>query len=422
MAQESALEPDQNPDFGGALRRILAAGSVFTCFQPLVSLRTQKVLGLEALSRGQDPLTGQVVPPLELFAQVQTDAEMIALDRLCRQRALEGFRDIRQGNPDLILSLNFEGSLLDRGVKGSGHIYNSVRELNLPPNCIVIEIVESKVNDHQALVEFTEIHRAHGFLLALDDVGAGHSNLERIHTLKPDVLKIDRSLITGLDHEFHQQEVARALMSMAQKIGALVVAEGVEREAEALITLEMGVDILQGFLFGRPGQPQPVVGQARQMIGGLARRFRDHTINSIAAKKAQHARYNGVVEDLVAGLYGKPLAEMDQRLKMMIPTHPGLECLYVLDRQGIQISETVCDPLKLISQRKHIFKPAARESDLSLKDYYMLLMAGLNRYVSEPYISRASGSLCITISTWFKDDKGAELILCSDFACEIDPG
>jgi hypothetical protein len=64
-----------------------------------------------------------------------------------------------------------------------------------------------------------------------------------------------------------------------------------------------------------------------------------------------------------------------------------------------------------------MFRPADKGADQSLKNYYLLLMAGLERYVSEPYISQASGNPCVTISTWFRAAGGRDLILCADFAC-----
>jgi len=404
------------------LAELIARESVTIHFQPLVTMRSQNILGVEALMRGVHPVTGELVPPGLLFCRASGDDQtLIDLDRLCRKKALEAFRELRARHPSLVLSLNFEAALLDKGVVGSGHLLRQVRQAGLEPNAVIIEIVESRVGDVAALERFVDQHRDYGFLLALDDLGSGHSNLERIALIRPDVLKIDRSLISGLDRHWYKQEVTRSLLNLAGKIGALVVAEGVEREAEALLALEMGVDILQGYYLSQPGPGLERMETCRRRIGQLAARYRGYTVRKIAAKKAKHRVYDEVVRALAKSLSGSGRREIDLRLGELIGLHPALECLYVLDEAGRQISETVCEARKLAAQRRRIFWPAARGQDQSLKSYYLLLKAGLEKYTSDPYISLASGNLCITISTWFTGQDGRRFVLCADFDAEMPP-
>ncbi|MFH1035455.1 MAG: EAL domain-containing protein [Pseudomonadota bacterium] len=415
MTSCGAGQPSATAEAELDLGQLIAEQGVVCHFQPLLSMRSQSLLGVEALCRGVHPQTGKLVPPQRLFALAGDGELLIGLDRLCRQQALVAFRDLCQEHPNLILNLNFEAALLDQGVVGSGHLLGLVRRLGLDPGRIVIEIVESRVSDLKALERFVADHKGYGFLLALDDVGSGHSNLERIAIIQPDVLKIDRSLIGGLDRQYHKQEVTRALLNLAGKIGALVVAEGVEREEEALMALEMGVDVLQGYYLARPGPGLSGLRRCEERARELAASFRRYTVEKIAAKKAQHRLYSQVMNDLCERLRGLDLQALDQRLSALVDLNPWLECLYVLDEQGIQLSGTACQASRLSRQRGAIFWPAARGSDQSLKHYYLLLKAGLERYVSDPYISRASGNLCLTISTWFKDAQGNRLVLCADF-------
>ncbi|MFH1059508.1 MAG: EAL domain-containing protein [Pseudomonadota bacterium] len=403
------------------LSELIAREGVTIHFQPLVTMRSQNVLAVEALARGVHPVTGELVPPGMLFCQAVSDQLLIDLDRLCRKKALEAFRELRIHQPNLVLSLNFEAALLDKGVVGSGVLLHQVQEAGLEPNTVIIEIVESRVSDTVALERFVNQHRDYGFLLALDDLGSGHSNLERIALIQPDVLKIDRSLISGLERHYYKQEVTRSILNLAGKIGALVVAEGVEREEEALLALEMGVDILQGFYLSYPGPGLERMAGCQRRIGQLAARYRGYTVQKIAAKKAKHRVYDEVVQILAKSLSGCTRQEIDERLAELIGVHPALECLYVLDAEGRQISETVCEARKLASQRRRIFWPAARGQDQSLKNYYLLLKAGLEKYTSDPYISLASGNLCITISTWFQGQDGARYVLCTDFDADLSP-
>ena len=124
--------------------------------------------------------------------------------------------------------------MLDQGVLGSGLLLKAVREAGLSPGQIVIEINESRVLDMEALKDFVETHRALGFLFALDDLGSGFSNLARIGPLKPEILKLDRSLVAGIESDFHKQEVFRALVGLGRRVGSLVLAaeRQLRRDAE----------------------------------------------------------------------------------------------------------------------------------------------------------------------------------------------
>lgn len=381
-------------------------------------MRLKKVVGVEALSRGLTP--GQsIIPPFELFERAQREGRTLELDRLCRKTALQAFKGLLKQSPDQLLFLNFEASLLDQGVGGSGALLELVRRLEVPPRNIIIEIIESQVNDLEALEQFAANHKLNGFLLALDDIGSGHSNLERVARIKPEVIKLDRSLISGVDQHFYKKEIARALLKLGHKIGALVVAEGVETEAEAVAAMDLGVDMLQGFYFAKPAPLANLPDVCDLKMIGLAELYRNHTIGQIAAKKKIHHMYDEVVENLKRSLLGLEAADLDEMLRRLINIHPSLECIYVLDHNGVQISDSVCASDKISTQRKFVFQPAVKGSDQSLKNYFLLLLAGLDRYVSEPYISLASGSPCITISTWFQDAKGRDLVICADFDHEL---
>jgi EAL domain-containing protein (putative c-di-GMP-specific phosphodiesterase class I) len=396
------------------LNKLLANQQVAAFFQPIISMRTQRVVGAEALSRGLNP-DGGLIPPLMIYERAQREGRTLELDRLCRKKAVEAFKPRLAVSPELLLFLNFEASLLDQGVGGSGALWELVHSLGVPPSNIIIEIIESQVTDCQALEQFVASQRGHGFLIALDDIGSGHSNLERVARIKPDVIKLDRSLISGVDHHFYKNEIARALLKLGKKIGALVVAEGVETQGEALAAMDLGVDMLQGFYFAQPGPMGELPGCCEVTMRGLAELYRSHATGQLAAKKKIYHLYDEVMDELKRRLAGLEAGGLDAALHTLIDSHASLECIYVLDQNGIQISDSVCAPQKIRKQRKVIFQPAVKGSDQSLKNYFLLLAAGLNRYVSEPYISLASGSPCITISTWFQDAGGRDLVICADF-------
>ncbi|MCL6635418.1 MAG: EAL domain-containing protein [Peptococcaceae bacterium] len=395
---------------------LISREDLLTYFQPIVSVKKKSVIGLEALCRGVDP-AGGVIPPAVLFELARAENMTVALDRLCRKKALESYKKIYLKNRDLFLFLNMDTSIIDRGVVGSGNLLKTVQMFELNPNNIVVEIVESRVEDLAALNKFVRFYKSKGFLIALDDVGAGHSNLDRIPLVRPDILKIDRSLVSGIDQKYYKQEVFKSLVNLSRKIGALVVAEGVEREEEALTVLELGADLLQGYYCAAPRPPAEEPAElATKRINHLAHKFKSYMADKINGIIARHRGYEAALQEIVAVLSGKPPEHFDLYLQQIIVNQPELECIYVLDEGGVQVTETHCNRLEPPGQRKLFYRPAKKGADHSFKDYYYLLVhTCLNRFTTEPYVSLASGNLCITISSAFTGAENGRYIICADF-------
>ncbi len=133
---------------------ILTQETVDIHFQPVVSLKKKCVIGVEALARPREVGTGKPVTPLELFAWADRSGRTLDLDRLCRRKALHAFSPMADTPQAPLLFLNFESSVLDQGVLGSGMISKAVQDAGLEPSDVVIEINESKVLDLEALQTF----------------------------------------------------------------------------------------------------------------------------------------------------------------------------------------------------------------------------------------------------------------------------
>ncbi|HVM33322.1 MAG TPA: EAL domain-containing protein, partial [bacterium] len=172
------MDTSSDPKFD--LAEIIEGEHLTPYFQPIVSVKNNSIVGYEGLARGVMPHTHQMIPPLALFAEAARRGLTLELDRLCRKQVFGMFKSIQARRPERLLSVNFEASVLDQGVQGSGNIIRQVEEAGLNPQSIIIEIIESNVEELEALEKFIATYRDFGFLIALDDVGAGHSNLNRI--------------------------------------------------------------------------------------------------------------------------------------------------------------------------------------------------------------------------------------------------
>jgi EAL domain-containing protein (putative c-di-GMP-specific phosphodiesterase class I) len=126
---------------------------------------------------------------------------------------------------------------------------------------VFIEVTESVPLTHYDLCMnvLKEVRTRGGVYLVIDDLGAGYSNLKRIVDLEPKIVKLDRELIAGLDGNKRQRELVAAVVDLCTRLGAKVVAEGIETVRECLAVVDAGVHYGQGYLFARPGYPLPPI-------------------------------------------------------------------------------------------------------------------------------------------------------------------
>jgi EAL domain-containing protein (putative c-di-GMP-specific phosphodiesterase class I) len=201
---------------------------------------------------------------------------------------------------------------------------------------IVIEIVESDTEDTEALIRFVKSYRECGFNIALDDVGTGHSNFDRISLLRPDIIKIDRSIISGIATDYFKQEIFKSLAKLSKGIGSLILAEGVETKEEILCCLEYGADLLQGYFFSRPIDPGLLGShEEEKKIGELLSVSRANRIDIVTARRLK----NNSTEDR-PGHYransGKVPGKIESLLKEIIDSSDRIDALYIINDEGIQ--------------------------------------------------------------------------------------
>jgi EAL domain-containing protein (putative c-di-GMP-specific phosphodiesterase class I) len=413
------------PEATTSVRQIMDTGGLVTYFQPILSARQRSVVGAEALARGFIGVealsrTEQLIPPNKLFAMAEAEGLTLPFDRLCRETAVKTFAALPR-HEDLILFMNFDSKALAHDTNALDHLLKLLSEVSLSPRNVAIEILESAFENATQLQVLMESFRRQGFLIVLDDIGTGYSNLDRIPLIKPDILKLDRSLIFGIDSDYHRQETFKSLVQLTRRIGALVVAEGVETHQQAITALELGADLLQGFFLGRPEKPGVLVAaDATARIDALARRYKAYMIERINQRKLQHRKFNIVLNEILVELSRASADDFDDVLMTIVPQYEKVECVYVMDEAGAQISATICNHRVPQRTKGVMFRPAPKGADHSLKEYYYVLLdVELNKYTTDPYVSLATGNLCRTISTCFRDAKNNKLfILCIDVLCE----
>lgn len=228
------------------IRSTISGRSLETHVQPIVDLRTGRVVGVEALARFA---ARPIRPPDVWFAEAASLGLGVELELTALELALEQLDRLPSGlylslnaSADTVMSERFRTTMAD-----------------VPAERIVLELTE-----HTPIVDYVEFEqrirnlRSQGVRLAVDDAGAGFSSFRHVLDLRPEVIKLDIGLIHGIDTDTARQSLGRALLTFARETsGTTIVAEGIETEGELETLRALGCPNGQGFLIGRPTRLPP---------------------------------------------------------------------------------------------------------------------------------------------------------------------
>ena len=236
------------------LRRAFERQEFQIHYQPIVSLITGRITGFEALVRWQHPEHGLVLPE-EFLAVVEETGLSVALDQLVLREACRQTRTWQEqisDNPHMSVSVNLCSQLFTQA-NLIEQILQILQETSLDASSLKLEITENAImeNGESAIAILSQL-RSKGIKLYIDDFGTGYSSLGRLHHFPINVLKIDRSFVSRIGVDQGNLEITETIVTLAQKLGVDVIAEGVET-AEQLIQLRsLKCEYGQGYFFSRP--------------------------------------------------------------------------------------------------------------------------------------------------------------------------
>lgn len=235
----AALRSDPPPNAEG-----LSEKDIDIVFQPIVSVTTRRVFAYEALTRCRWP---SLSDPETLFRRASEESCCGRLGRMVRAASVQR----AQGVP-LFVNVHPDELSARWLVRPDDPVFFHDHD-------VYVEITESAAFTHYEVCVnvLKEIQSRAGIFLAVDDLGAGHSNLKRVLDLEPRIVKLDRALITGLDQSARQQILVRHVVRLCVELGAEVVAEGIETPDELSAVVDSGAHYAQGYLLGRPSYPLP---------------------------------------------------------------------------------------------------------------------------------------------------------------------
>lgn len=382
---------------------------LFPYFQPIIGAASGTIIGYEALARQRDA-DGLVISAGALFSSPDIAADqLIAWDRMVRRLALQQFS---QSNYNGYLALNISAAWVDR--IADFNLLPTVLmldEFNIDRSRVIIEITESK-GDLDKLVEIAGVYRRHGLKIAIDDFGAGFSQLERVVAIQPDIIKLDMQLFQNAARGGIASDIVHLISRLAKRTGCRIVCEGVETNDDFHFGLSCGAQYMQGYLFSPATAEFKEHLLYQRQISALRKTFLTKTL----AKENHKIQFIANIKCLIELL--KKALETDFNLNKL-SAHPfeksGVLRFYLCNNEGEQVSSNFNfadgkwfeDATQLgfnWAWRPYFYQLLALES---AKDSYRLV-------TSERYRDFNTDMLCKTLSLRLDDER----ILLLDIAAE----
>jgi len=235
-----------------ALNAKMRFAAVSIAFQPIVDAALGRVWGYEALSRGVD---GQTYP--EMVAGMD-DRGRMAFDKLTTAKALREASRLGLAQSGARITLNIRPTV-NMAAVDAAFVARAAKHYDVPLAAIVLELTEDAKLTCEDFHNVTMLHQSLGIKTGIDDFGSGYSGLNVLATCGADMVKLDRQLIRGIDTDPKRQIIVESFTQLCGKLGSVVVAEGVETQAEAEVLRRQGIDLMQGYYFGRPTVGAPAI-------------------------------------------------------------------------------------------------------------------------------------------------------------------
>ncbi|AWB66903.1 hypothetical protein C2869_10860 [Saccharobesus litoralis] len=377
-------------------------------FQPIYSIALQRVVGYEGLMRVND--NGRAISPLVAFASCNSIDETLKLDRLSRALHLLNFKSVQSRGQWIFLNLRGE-EICQRNLDPSDLVEQLARH-GYQPRQIVLEILEDLILDDQLLIEFVANYKAAGFIVAIDDFGAGYSNFDRIWKLNPNIVKLDRCMIASAVEENRARRIFSRLISLVRETESLVLIEGIETQDEALLAMDSEADMVQGYYFAKPNSMDEV----RDCDALMSFKRLGNKLNH--QKASQDLQYQSKVK-----VYESLLSHCANMLQLGVGfkescqhliKKQGCSCVYMLNQEGFQVTTTL-KGIAAEATDTH-YQPFADNEGINWarREYFSKAISAMGKvYISQPYLALPDVAMNVTISLAFSA-KGQSYVLCCD--------
>lgn len=402
------------------------AGAPFPYFQPIVSIEDKRVVGYEVLARGRDVL-GNITSLGYLFEKYADSRVVFELDLSIREAAFRQYAEspIAQGKK---LFINVLPRWLNYTIRDDlsdvlDPLIEQTRRYGIKPENVVVEITEGEYLQHPDTMT-RAIHelKNHGFEIAVDDFGAGYSNMSRVGQMRPKYIKLDLHLIRKGFSDLVYKEILNSLAFLSEKIGAILLVEGIEHEEEVYGALDIGARYMQGYFLGFPESSFSNLDELQQILHDYMRDFTARKLTHMQSLMYFKSITSEYFELHLKELFLPEIQDGETHFRPIEPhSFPAflrdhLRLVYFLNAQGVQISPNYRlvkddDGFRWQTDYRYMHK------DWSWRPYFLEFMArresdGVQRNYSEVYRDIKSSEPIVTLVHSYADD----CLLCLDFS------
>jgi EAL domain-containing protein (putative c-di-GMP-specific phosphodiesterase class I) len=383
--------------------------TLHSVFQPVLSVTHQCVVGYEGLLRAFDPV-GLPVSPDVLFAGNRTAAEARELDRIARCLHVANFME--QGISTGWLFLNTRPQVFETGWPQRAFIDELSAHFGLPQERIVIEVLEQPADDESAVASMLAASQPRDFLIAIDDFGTGFSNFDRVWRFRPDIVKLDRSLVARAGKRDGDESMISHLIAMLHQSGTLVLAEGVETDEELMILVQADVDFVQGFWFGQPqSSVQAACAKVPALVASIWSKFADYERAHVGHQRLE---FEGCAEAVLAAADTYEATGNLEQAAQEVWHLPEARRVFLTDGHGEQTQASVKAASVPPPPPRLAPLYAQTRANWSRRAYFRHALAAPGRVaMMGPHYSLADGRDCYTAAVAFERD-GTQ-VLCVDF-------
>lgn len=382
--------------------------TIASAFQPLISMTHSRVVGFEALARPRDG-TGNPITPTRLFSEEFSSLDLIRLDQLAREVHVMNFGAQVRG-PEWLF-LNTTPDIFVRLVEGVPFEKLFPELDQLSDARVVLELTEQACIDEPKMREVITAHRNERYLIAIDDFGSQQSNYNRVEALRPEFVKLDRSLTKRAGEDQVTRRVLKSIVSTIHQMGAMVVAEGLETTEEVLASMEADVDFFQGFWFAEPAPRLAASAQSVQPFIELIWTEFDKRADSVE-RHAQDvmAPFRNAIQT-AAGVFAATQNIADAAASFLAT--PGALRVFLLDANGIQLGSSIVGLLSTGAKLAPLFPDSG--ANWSRRSYFTEALRTPGHAVfSGLHFSLTDGRDCMTAGLTVLRGE-ATLVMCFDF-------
>ncbi|WP_282938289.1 EAL domain-containing protein [Paenibacillus sp. RC67] len=304
-------------------------------FQPILSLQTQKIIAYEALGR---TVEGDQVRSLGPFFQNKeiSDEQHLYVDRILREQAIAA---IAQSDSSAMLFLNLKPSWIYRVYKEKGVLptLQFIQKHGLDPGRVVIEVTEEEFHGRlDELSAIINVYREHGCLIAIDDIGSGYSNYDRIASIQPHILKIDLKLLKKSAMHDGYKALLNSFSILSSQMGSSLLIEGVETKQDLYHSLKTGARYVQGFLFS---EAKAELQNERAFEPFLKEEIRLYTEQEMARYRALFSVQDSLDELIASDVHIASASDADRMIESLFQSvGNNVVRIYMCREDGSQVS------------------------------------------------------------------------------------